>query len=92
LRRAVQLCRLSTGPGSAGTSSWYLWPQPWYGTDNQYAACATCFVRVLAADVNGDGYDDLVHVRTSDNGLVWRAHLSDGAGGYSPQPWYGTGN
>src|SRR6266540_39754 len=49
-------------------------------------------VTVLTADLNGDGREDLVHVRTNNGGkLIFIPFLANGAGGFVPQPLYDTG-
>ena len=48
---------------------------------------------VLALDLNGDGLDDLVHVRTDGGGnLIFLPHLSNSAGGFVKQPIVYTGD
>jgi VCBS repeat protein len=51
------------------------------------------FFKVLAADVNGDGRTDVVHLRSAGGGaeLVFRWHLSNGDGTFTSQPWLHTG-
>jgi hypothetical protein len=66
-------------------------PQPWYQTGDQYCADA-CFAQVVVADVNGDGRQDLIHVRTDSQYLLWRVHLANSPDGFIPQPWYRTGD
>lgn len=62
---------------------------PWYRTGD-VDCIGACFVQVLVADVNGDGRQDLVHVRTDNQYLLWRVHMTDSSNSFSPQPWYRT--
>lgn len=59
----------------------------WYNTGDYYGG--TPF-NVVPADVNGDGREDLVHVRTDSGLAIWKAHLSDGYGWFNPSKWGST--
>lgn len=65
---------------------------PSYDSGLEASANGNAFTKMLVGDVNGDGRDDLVHVRTRNNGnIIFAVHLSDGAGGFKPHAAFDTG-
>jgi hypothetical protein len=63
---------------------------PSYWTNTHYNGTESTLFTVLAADLDGDGRTDLVHVRTDGNVLYFLPYLSDGNGGFVAVPSYWT--
>lgn len=65
---------------------------PLYHTGVHYNGGETALIGIIAADISGDGIDDVTHARTdSDGQLILIPHISDGTGGFAPAPIHYTG-
>lgn len=64
---------------------------PWYRTGVMDGEDGR-MIDVLFGDVNGDGREDMVHVRTDNQRVLAKAYISDGSGGFEPKPWHRTGD